>query len=181
MEETKLVKMADEQDHMSRRDGNAVQTRLDATALPPSILKILRPIVDPPSPVTANDLEEFWHDFRVEWLLLQTQSFKDYFLNSEELRYNQKDGDSWRNKRLYTELALIFGPYEGLSSIQWSNSVTSRPKFLNWLLERCQKNPSLVKRTFPFSANDQCLLPASLLPQVLAIPYSPRTGLSRIK
>jgi hypothetical protein len=149
MEETKLVKMAQEQDHMSRRDGNVVQTRLDPAALPLSIIKVLRPIVAPPSPVTAHDIEEFWHDFRVEWLILQSQPFKDYFLNSEELRYNQKDGDSSRNKRLYTELAPIFGPYEGLTSIQWSNAVTSRPKFLKWLLERSQVYPNLVKCTLP--------------------------------
>jgi len=145
--ETNLVRLVEEQDRISLRDGDVVQTRLDISSLPLSILKVLRPIVNPSTPVTVDDLDEFWHDFRVEWLLLQNDAFKDYISNSEELRVNQHMGESARIKRLYSELATLFGPYEGLPSVGWGNSIGSKAKFLEWLLDRSIVDSGLVKRT----------------------------------
>jgi hypothetical protein len=45
-------------------------------------------------------MEEFIHNFEVEWLLLQTEDFNKYFAGSKELRRSGKSGESSRVKRI---------------------------------------------------------------------------------
>jgi hypothetical protein len=147
--ETKALNSAIEQDRVSLRDGKITQIRLDPTSIPMSILQILRPIVSPPNPVVFTDLEEFYFDFQVEWLMLQSQTFRTYFYESDELRTTggrTKSGDVNRTRRIYSDLSLLFGGIEDVSTTVWSNWTQSRNKILKWLLERSRTYPSLVKR-----------------------------------
>jgi len=56
--EKSLFRLVEEQDRISHRDGNVVQTRLSISSTTLSILKILRPLVKPPTPVTIDDLKQ---------------------------------------------------------------------------------------------------------------------------
>jgi hypothetical protein len=75
--------MVEDQDQTSLRHGRCVQTRLQPDAIPPSILRALRPRINPPSPCSLRDMGDFIYDFRVECLLLQAEEFKKYFAESE--------------------------------------------------------------------------------------------------
>jgi hypothetical protein len=73
-------------------------------------------------------VEEFIHDFRVEWLSLQTEEFKKYFTESEELRTSGKSGESSRVERMYTDLFVLFGVLERGTTQEFYNQTMSKAK-----------------------------------------------------
>ena len=90
--QTRTIAMIEDQDQTSLRHGQCIQTRLQSDAIPLSVLRALRPIIDPPAPCTLRDMEMFIHDFRVEWLLLQTEVFIKYFVESEDCAHLESQG-----------------------------------------------------------------------------------------
>jgi hypothetical protein len=131
--------MIEDEDQTSLRHGRCVQTRLQPDAIPLSILRALRPIIDPPAPCTLRDMEELIYDFGVEWLLLQTEDSKKYFAQSEELRTSGKSGESSRVKRMYTDLFILFGALDGGRHRSFIITPCPRPNLRNGCLGRVKR------------------------------------------
>jgi hypothetical protein len=92
-------------------------------------------------------MEDFVHDFRVEWLLLQTAEFKRYFADSEELRTAGKSGESSRVKRMYTDLFVLFGALERGTTQEFYNHTMSKAKLAEWLLRLSQADTRVARGT----------------------------------
>jgi len=177
--QTRTIAMIEDQDQTSLRHGQCIQTRLQSDAIPLSVLRALRPIIDPPAPCTLRDMEMFIHDFRVEWLLLQTEDFKKYFAESEELRTSGKSGESSRAKRMYTDLFILFGALERGTTQEFYNHTMSKARLAGWLLRQSQADSHVVKGIVPNPPAPADLL-GNILGQVNSIACQARGGPSRI-
>ena len=90
-------------------------------------------------------MEEFIHDFKVEWLSLQTEDFKKYFAESVELRNSGKSGESSRVKKTYTDLFVLNGALERGTTQEFYNHTMSKAKLAEWLLRQSQADSHVVK------------------------------------
>ena len=171
--------MIEHQDQTSPRHGQYIQTRLQSAAIPLSVLRALRPIINSPAPCTLKDMKEIIHDFRVEWLLLQTEEFRKYFADSEELRTSGKSGESCRVKRMYTDLFVLFEAMERGTTQEFYNYTMSKAKLAEWLLRQSQADSHVVKGILlnPQAPADPL---GNILIQVNSIAYQARVGPSRI-
>jgi len=124
-------------------------------------------------------MEEFIHDFRVEWLLLQTEDFKKYFAESEELRTSGKSGESSRVERMYTDLFILLGALERGTTQEFYNHTMSKAKLAEWLLRQSQADRHVVKGRVPNPPAPADLL-GNILGQVNSIAYQARVEPSRI-